>query len=429
MLMRIVLFRNRRVVSASVVTLAVLGVEPAAGQWRQWGGPNRDFKVEASGLADEWPETGPARLWRRELGDGYSSIVVDDGMLYTMHRRGTDEFTVALDAQTGRTVWEHANPAPRRTGTEGDRVAPGPNSTPLVRGDRLYSIGTLSVIHCFRKKSGEVLWKRDLIAELGGRRYPWGYAASPIAYKNLIITTVGREHDESRDTGPTGAPTLVALDQENGHIIWKSQDYAIRHSSPILIRFGGQDQIVLLLQQGVIGVNPDDGTLLWQHGVSDAHFWDMTPLWVEGNVLIGASGEETRAIRLTKEGEKTVASELWSSRKLRFPQNNPVVVDGYLYGSSGTVYQRSSLLCADVKTGKRAWAKRGFALSTCVYADGKLIILDENGQLGLATAAPEGLTVHSTCRVAERESWTAPTLVGSTLYVRDRRHIMALDLG
>jgi outer membrane protein assembly factor BamB len=298
-----------------------------------------------------------------------------------------------------------------------------------VCGDRLYTVGTLSVIHCFKKRTGEVLWKRDLIGELGGQRYPWGYAASPIAYKNLIIATVGREHEETRGTRATEAPTLLALDQETGKIVWKSQDFAIRHSSPILIRLGGQDQIVLLLQRGVMGVSPEDGTLLWQHGTSNAHFWDMTPLWVEGNVLIGASGEETRAIRLTNEGGKTVASELWSSRKLRFPQNNPVVVDGYLYGSSGTVYQRSSILCADVKTGKRTWAQRGFALSTCLYGDGKLIILDENGQLGLATATPEGLTVHSTCRVTERESWTAPTLVGTTLYVRDRRHIMALDLG
>jgi hypothetical protein len=72
---------------------------------------------------------------------------------------------------------------------------------------------------------------------------------------------------------------------------------------------------------------------------------------------------------------------------------------------------------------------RGFSKATCVYADGKLIILDEDGQLALATVTPERLTVHSKCKITERLSWTHPTLVGTTLYVRDRKHIMALDLG
>ena len=56
-------------------------------------------------------------------------------------------------------------------------------------------------------------------------------------------------------------------------------------------------------------------------------------------------------------------------------------------------------------------------------------ILDEDGNLALATATPEGLTIHSKCKIAERYSWAAPTLVGTTLYVRDRQHIMALDVG
>ena len=87
------------------------------------------------------------------------------------------------------------------------------------------------------------------------------------------------------------------------------------------------------------------------------------------------------------------------------------------------------LLGVNFETGKRVWAKRGFPVASCVHADGKLIILDENGWLTLATATPEGLTVHSKCQITERYSYSVPTLVGKTLYVRDRKHIMALDLG
>ena len=418
------------------------GVPEARAQWPQWGGPNRDFIVKTEGLASAWPEDGPPRLWYRELGDGYSSIVVDNAVLYTMYRIGTDEFTVALKAEIGETIWEHKTPSPVNPSNEGDQVCPGPNSTPLVVGTRLYTIGTDSVIHCLDKNSGKVLWKLDLIKELGGRAFPWGYASSPMAYKNLLITPVDRErpHDQetsagrdgsSREAGDkktVGGPTLVALDQTSGKIVWKSQDFSIRHSSPRLINFGGEDQVIMLLTHGIMAVKPDSGELSWHHRFRGRYYGDMTPLWADGDLLIVGGGENTRAIRLTRKDGRIITEEVWSSPKLRFPQNNPIRVGGYIYGSSGSVHNRATMVCAEAATGKRAWAKRGFALATCVYGDGKLIILDENGQLGLATIGPEGMMVHSTCRVTARESWTVPTLVGTTLYVRDRRHIMALDL-
>ena len=111
-----------------------------------------------------------------------------------------------------------------------------------------------------------------------------------------------------------------------------------------------------------------------------------------------------------------IAAAIW--------QPTPVRVGDHLFGAT-----RRLLLGVDFKTGTRVWAKRGFPMATCLYADGKLVILDEDGRLSLATATPEGLTVHSQYKITERYSFTVPTLVGKTLYVRDRQHIMALDLG
>ena len=71
----------------------------------------------------------------------------------------------------------------------------------------------------------------------------------------------------------------------------------------------------------------------------------------------------------------------------------------------------------------------GFGKATCIRAGDKLILLDENGVLALASVTPEGMTEHSRCKVAEPQAWAAPTLVGTTLYVRDRKNIMAFDLG
>src|SRR5262245_27361313 len=58
----------------------------APGGWTQWGGPTRNFIVDATGLASTWPSGGPKKLWRRALGEGHSTILVEGGRLYTQYR-------------------------------------------------------------------------------------------------------------------------------------------------------------------------------------------------------------------------------------------------------------------------------------------------------------------------------------------------------
>jgi len=100
----------------------------------------------------------------------------------------------------------------------------------------------------------------------------------------------------------------------------------------------------------------------------------------------------------------------------------------YVYGSSGD-FGPAFLTAVDMKTGKIAWQDRSFSRAQLVYADGKLIILDEDGALGLATVSPQGLKVLSRADVLTHVAWTPPTLAGTTLYVRDRKSIAAFNLG
>ena len=82
------------------------------GQWTQWGGPQRDFTAPSGALSLDWPDSGPAELWSRELGDGFSSILYDQGTLYTMYRRGDEEVVVAIDAANGESLWETSYVSP-----------------------------------------------------------------------------------------------------------------------------------------------------------------------------------------------------------------------------------------------------------------------------------------------------------------------------
>src|SRR5438067_8794036 len=112
--------RSFLVIAASALSLveAPPVVRGAAGtDWTQWGGPARNFMLDAKGLASSWPAGGPKKRWSRALGEGHSSILVEGGKLYTMYRplggarRSQEEVIVALDAATGKTLWEFKYPS------------------------------------------------------------------------------------------------------------------------------------------------------------------------------------------------------------------------------------------------------------------------------------------------------------------------------
>jgi hypothetical protein len=154
------------------------------------------------------------------------------------------------------------------------------------------------------------------------------------------------------------------------------------------------------------------------------------PLWGADNILFMSSAYKTgsRAIRLKKDGDRTLTEELWFVERIKFQFLNALRLGDYVYGTSGSLGV-AFLMAVDVKTGRIAWQHRGFSQATLIYADGKAIILDEDGDLALARLTPEAITVLAEARLFQTRSWTVPSLVGTTLYARDRERIVALDLG
>jgi len=418
-------FRDVRSASFFGLVLAAIfmaGSNPpvrAADNWLQWGGPKRDFAVESKGLKDKWPDEGPKKIWDRELGDGYSTILSDGELLFSMYRIAEDEFTVALDAKTGKTAWEHKNASPTTKMME--EWGPGPHATPLLLGDRLYTIGSNMDLFCFQKKNGDVIWKHDLVEEFGAKMPEYGYACSPLEYKNTLILPVGGKEGQS----------IMAFDPASGSVLWKKQDFEITYSSPIIVRFSGEDQLVFFTGNSLVGLNPTNGETLWSHPHKtqyDANI--MTPLWDGKDTLFCSAAYDSgaRAVQLVKDGDKTVPKELWFNKKMRLHHGNAIHIGGFAYGSSGD-FGPAFFMAVNLKDGEIAWRERGFKKTTCVFADGKIILLDEDGQLALVKATPEKFTLLSKCKIAETYAWAAPTLVGTKLYVRDRKHIVALELG
>lgn len=390
-----------------------------SGDWPQWGGPSRDFTSPSTGLASTWPEGGPRRLWSRELGDGYSAIAAEGGRLYTMYRRGENEVAVALDATTGKTVWEYAYAAPFTKDYDMSN-GPGPHATPLVVGDLVFTSGATSRLYALDKRTGRPVWSRDLIREFNGTIRPNGYSCSPLAYRDLVIMQVGGK-----------GSALLALRQKDGSEVWRQGDYRNSTSSPIIINLDGEEQLVAFLYGEVVGLRPASGEVLWSHAhETDYGLNTSTPVWGAENLLFLSSGYNggSRVLRLTKQEGKTLVEEVWFHRLMRVHFGNCIRIGDRVYGSSGD-FGPAPLTAIDIRTGRIAWRDRSLGRASILYADGRFILLDEDGHLALAQPTPTGLQIQARTQLLSRVAWTAPTLVGKTLYVRDRRQILALDLG
>ena len=405
------------------------GAASAAPEWPGWGGPRRNFTSDTVGLAETWPEDGPAQLWRRPLGGGHSSVLVDSGRLFTQYRPPDgpepdswreEEVVIALEAATGRTLWEHRYPAP----LDGLDVplGVGPHATPLIVGERLFATGTNKQLFALDKATGDVLWSHDLVRDFGAPphyrvmpRTP-GYSCSLLAYGDLIIATAG---------GPGQA--VMAFHQDDGRVAWRSGDFAIAPASPILITVEGRDQVVVFASDRVVALDPIDGAQLWSHPHPrrfDANI--STPVWSDDNVLFLSSAHDggSRVLEVTGSGVR----ELWFTMAMRVYYGTAMRIGDLYYGSSGDV-GAAFLTAIDAHSGEIAWRDRTFARSTLLHADGKLIILDEDGTLGLATVSRRGLRVLAQAPVLTTTAWTVPTLAGTKLYLRDRADIVALELG
>ena len=393
---------------------------PAPLAWTQWGGPHRNFHTEASGIKDTWPSSGPRVVWKRALGEGYSSAVVENGVLYTMYGRPREEVVLAANAETGATIWEHVTPM-TFTSDAGADMGNGPYATPLIVGSRLFTTGVAGRLQCLDKASGKLLWTQQLWSEHGGSKLMYGYASSPIAFRETVIVPVGG-----------AGKSVMAFNQADGKVAWAKHNFGNVYSSPLHINIGGLEQTVLLMDGALIAVNPHNGDLQWQVPFKANYSIAIaTPVWGPDNLLFVSAEYDAGAkvVELQRQGGQTTAKELWSSPRLRLHHGNAIRIGDALYFTSGGKGSQPILSAVDVRSGKVLWQERSIEKATFVWADRKLITLDGSGTLMIAYPSPQGFKIAAKAPLLTKLSWTPPTLVGTRLYMRDRREMMAVDLG
>jgi len=413
----------RRVLSFCLLLSATAAA--LADDYPQWRGPNRDGISAAKGLLKEWPKEGPKLLWQaQDIGSGYSTPAAVAGRLYLLGNRGLDqEFVQALSAQDGKQLW--STPIGKVGNPDQNPKFPATRSTPTVDGERLYALGSDGDLVCLETATGKLVWRKSLRADFGGKPGTWAYAESALVDGDTLVCAPGGSD-----------ATLIALNKKHGDLIWKCPvpggDEAA-YASAIVVEVAGTRQYVQMLQKGLVGVDAKTGKLLWRYANTVSKYGANipSPVAADGFVFSAGAGTGAGLVKLNLRDGAWTAEQVYFSPKLPTAIGGAVKIGEYLYGTTG-----QSMLCVEFATGTLKWEERAMGTASLCYADGRLYLHGENGEIGLVEPSPEAYREKGRftppgqpARLNQMEkAWTYPVVANGRLYVRDQGTLWCYDV-
>lgn len=393
----------------------------AGRDWPGWRGPNRDGISHEKGLNLDWTEKEPPILWRIPIGDGFGSIAAADGRVYTQFQDSDHEVVGCFDAKTGKDVWRH-----RYVARFDDKFGEGPRSTPLVDGDSVFTVGGTGIVHCLDARKGTVKWFKDTQAVFGVSPPTWGFSYSPLVVGDLVLINPGGRNGNA----------IAALDRNTGEIRWKGLDVGGGNSSPVLAEIEREKQVVFFTASGLVSVIPETGRELWRfEWKTDYDANIATPIVFDNYVFLSSGyGSGCALLRIEKEGDAYNVKTVYRHKKMANHFSSSIYHETTKGGrTEGTLYgfHDANLICLDAldPTGKPRWTERDYQRGNLILVDGHLIVLGENGQLGVAFATPTAYIEKGRMEVFQGPLvWSAPALADGLLFVRDRKELVCIRL-
>jgi outer membrane protein assembly factor BamB len=406
-----------------LVLLVGASVAPAA-DWPQWLGPKRDGSTTEKVAA--WKEgESPTVLWREAVGQGFSSPVVAGGRVFVHAavKGKEEEQLTAFDAVSGSQLWQDTYPRPAYKSVLGN----GPRATPTVAGKRIYAIGINGVLTCYEVEKGKRLWQVDLYRQFKADLPNYAACCSPLVIGNRVIVSVGGK-----------GRCVVALHADTGEVQWQALDDQASTSSAVLFA-GGERQpgtapdVVFLTPLRLVGLDPLDGTLRWEHPmIFQPQGTSPTPIGVGSQMIASTQAHGAVALAVRKKGDQLTAEPAWQNKDMKSYFSSGVAAGDRLYLITNTTepLPAASLTCVDVKSGKQLWSKKPvgyFHASVVRTGDGKLLVLSDAGNLSLLEPDDKGARELARAKVCGG-TLVSPALADGRLYVRDDKEVICLQL-
>jgi outer membrane protein assembly factor BamB len=392
-------------------------VAAEAPSWPRFRGPSGDGISSETGLLQRWPKQGPKLLWTAQgLGQGFVGVTIADGRIYTTGDVGDHLVIFALDMD-GRIQWRVNQGAAWTAGPAGAR------GTPTIDGDRLYHENAHDGVVCLEAKSGKKIWDVNLATAFKGKPDEYGRAESLLIDGEHVICCPGE------------ATAMAALNKRTGQTVWKSPSAHERPSyvSPILAEYGGLRIILGMSSRTLIGVNADNGDLLWQFKHYTPRYVAncVTPIYHDGHVFVtGGYGLGCVLLKINVQGNKASVAPVWRCKDLDNRHGGVILLNGYVYGASN-MSNHANWVCLDWKTGHLMYAERGVGEGSLTYADGMLYVFSEQGKVGLVKPTPTGHELISQFKIpegGEGPTWAHPVVCGGRLYLRHGDRLYAYDV-
>lgn len=387
-----------------------------AADWPRYHGPDNNGISKETGLLKSWPEGGPKILWQKPLGIGYSSISVARGRVYTMYQDAQKQYVACFDEKTGNELWK----APTGPIFDAYDNHDGPRCTPTVDGDFVYALDGNGELVCLRAADGKVKWQENILKMAGAPNISWGMAQSPfIVGDKLILNPGGRECE------------FVALNKNDGKIVWKSGGGTAGYSTPVLATIGGVEQLVFFSGRQIAGVRLTDGKVLWTWPwKTGADVNAASPIVLGDMVFVSSDYNKGATVIRIDLAQPQPASQVWFNHNLECHFNTPILMDGCLYGYKGN--NTGVLKCLDFKTGAQKWSDDDGEMPNkgqLTWADGLYYILGQRGDMALARLTPQGFQKLGTMKISPgNERWAPLAIANGKLFMRDDKQIYCLDI-
>jgi outer membrane protein assembly factor BamB len=379
--------------------------------WPGFRGAGRDGVVRGVTLDTDWARTPPVELWRRPVGPGWSSFAVQGDVFYTQEQRGDDEIVAAYRLSTGEPVWRHRD----RVRFYESNGGAGPRGTPTVHRGRVYALGATGILNALEAATGAAVWSRDVAKDTATEIPDWGFSSSPLVFEDEVVVAA--------------SGTLAAYDLATGTARWVGPRLQGSYSSPHRATFDGVPQVLLLGGSGAASVAPKDGAILWKHE------WTggtpiVQPAVIPGDALLvnavaSTGGLGLRRLAVTRDSQGWTAAERWTSSGLKPYFNDFVVHEGHAYGFDGSI-----LSCISLEDGARKWKGGRYGNGQMVLLSDQdlLLVLSEDGELALVSAAPDRYLEVSRFTALHSKTWNHPVLVGDVLLLRNGEEMAAFKL-
>jgi outer membrane protein assembly factor BamB len=388
--------------------VVVLAAIPAiAGDWPGWRGPARNGVSSETGLNWQWPAEGPKALWRASVGTGFSCIAIAGKRAFTLGNRDEVDTIYCLDAETGGELWKRSYPCK----LDPKAYEGGPMATPAVEDGRVYTISKFGDCFCLNAETGDAIWSIQFqppVRTEADYQAWWGFAGSPLIAGDRLILPVGTAG--------------VAVDKLTGKTLWDNGPGYSGYSSPVQFEAGGQSCFAFVSGHEVVAGNIVDGRVRWK--VLWKTTWDQnaSDVIIMDNRLFVSSGHGVGCGLFDL--STNPPTPLWRNKNMKTYLSNCVLRQGSLFG-----FDDKELQCLDWQTGEVRWSSPRLGLGSLILAEGRLIVLQENGTLQIVEATAEAYKSLASAKVLTGRCWSAPALADGRLYLRSAAgDVLCLDL-